>query len=160
MNGIAIAPAPERRAIELPITAVIPQRPPFLMVDAIIEGTPGESAVSRYHVAPENPIFQGHFPDDPVFPGVLLLENMAQTACWVMAAQALGAPDLYVLARITQSTFYAMVRPGDVLMTRAVLSRKLDAFSQFDCEVFVAEQRVARAELLVSRRERKTSAAE
>lgn len=145
--------------LQLPITAVIPQRPPFLFVDHIIEGEPGSYAVSSYEVKPGNPVFAGHFPDFPILPGVLLVENMAQTACWVLAAQVSQASDadqLYVLARITQCTFRRMVRPHDVLHTRAELSRDLGQFASFQCQVTAGGENVATAELLVARRAAQT----
>ena len=142
-------------AQNLPVTAVIPQRPPFLLIDRIIDAQPGQFAVSRYSVRHDNPVFAGHFPDFPVLPGVLLVENMAQTACWVVAAQGQAPteePSLYVLARINQCTFQRLVCPGDELTTRAQLTRMLGQFAMFDCEVRVGEACAAKAELLVARR--------
>lgn len=130
---------------------IIPQRAPFLMVDKIMEGEPGQFATSSYRVQPDNPVFIGHFPDSPIFPGVLVIENMAQTACWVCAATASDEPALYVLVRVNQCTFQNMVKPGDELITTARLSRMINQFAQFDCEVCVAGGRVAKAELLVAR---------
>ncbi|WP_375591922.1 3-hydroxyacyl-ACP dehydratase FabZ [Chitiniphilus eburneus] len=138
--------------LTLPVADVIPHRAPFLLIDTVTEGVPGEWASARYTVQSDNPVLRGHFPGEPVFPGVLLLENMAQTACWVMASAELAERGLYVLVRVTQSTFQQMVRPGDVLITHARLSRRLEQFSQFECDITAAGRRVASAELLVSRR--------
>jgi 3-hydroxyacyl-[acyl-carrier-protein] dehydratase len=131
---------------------LIPQRPPFLMVDRIIAGVPGQHATSVYTVAPDNPVFSGHFPGFPVFPGVLVIENMAQTACWVCASVPGDPSSLYVLVRISQCTFQSMVRPGDELRTHARLTRLIEQFAQFECEVTVRGESVARAEMLVARR--------
>lgn len=143
------------RALARPITEVIPQCPPFLFVDKVVQGIPGKYAVSTYAVQADNPVFAGHFPDFPILPGVLLIENMAQTACWVMAAQAQSednADDLFVLARVNQCTFRRMVRPNDHLETRAELTRDLGQFAMFDCQISVGGENVANAELLVARR--------
>jgi 3-hydroxyacyl-[acyl-carrier-protein] dehydratase len=142
-----------RAVQDLPVTDVIPHRPPFLLIDRIIESQPGQFAVSRYDVRRDLPVFAGHFPDFPVLPGVLLVENMAQTACWALAAEARTQErSLYVLARINQCTFQRMVRPGDELTTRAQLTRLLGQFALFDCEVRVGDACAAKAELLVARR--------
>lgn len=134
----------------LPVTAVIPHREPFLMIDRVLEGQPGHSVVAEYRVDPANPVFAGHFPGVAVFPGVLVLENMAQAACWVLASGGRGEGDVYLLVRVTQCTFQGMVKPDDVLVTRAELVRKVAQFCHFDCHVEVGGRRVATAELLVA----------
>ncbi|MET3133689.1 3-hydroxyacyl-[acyl-carrier-protein] dehydratase [Oxalobacteraceae bacterium GrIS 1.11] len=131
--------------------ALIPQRPPFLLLDAIVDGEPGRHAASRYLVRPDHPVLAGHFPGRPIFPGVLVIENMAQTACWVCAAQERDEATLYVLVRVTLCTFHQMVKPGDELQSRARLMRQVNQFSQFECEATVDGVRVASAELLVAR---------
>lgn len=136
--------------------SVIPQRPPFLFVDHIVQGEAGKFALSSYQVKHDHPVFAGHFPEMPIWPGVLLIENMAQTACWVMAAaqSADGAEtaSLYVLVRVYQCTFKRLVRPGDVLLTHAELVRDLGQFCIFNCDIKHGAELVANAELLVARR--------
>lgn len=136
--------------VAMPVTACIPHRAPFLMIDRVLEGHPGQSVVAEYHVDPQNPVFAGHFPGLAVFPGVLVLENMAQAACWVLASDGGGTGEVYLLVRVTQCTFQGMVKPDDVLVTRAVLARKVAHFCHFDCQVDVDGKRVATAELLVA----------
>lgn len=149
-----------------PVESVIPHRPPFLMIDAVEQAAPGESAISRYTVDPAMPLFAGHFPGKPVFPGVLVIENMAQTACWVMAAgmiagQAAGEADgdasgpvppeaEYRLVRVVQCTFSNPVMPGDCLRTEVRLTRSIPPFAQFHCIGRVGNRKVAEAELLVA----------
>lgn len=145
-----------------PVESVIPHRPPFLMIDAVEQASAGEYAISRYTVDPALPLFAGHFPGKPVFPGVLVIENMAQTACWVMAAKGIverataPAPESmppdaeYRLARIVQCTFSAPVLPGDSVRTEARLTRSIPPFAQFHCSSFVGPRKVAEAELLVA----------
>lgn len=142
----------------LPPLDVIPQQEPFRFVDDIQEGNPGQYAVSVFEVKSNHPVFQGHFPGQPVWPGVLLIENMAQTACWVMASQDTGDSNdgsLYVLVRVNQCTFKRIVRPLDFLQTRAELSRDLGQFCIFDCKVTIKGEVVASAELLVAKQQAK-----
>lgn len=138
------------------IKAAIPHRPPFLLLDEIIAHTPGEFAIATRRIVAGDPIFEGHFPDFAVFPGVLLIENMAQTACFAIASAAEPGADapVYLLARVNQCTFSRMVRPGDTLTTEARLARDFGRLAQFDCIVRVGDETAARAELLVGRGER------
>src|SRR5690349_1824217 len=71
------------------IAEMIPHRYPFLLVDRLVDVIPGESAVGIKNVTANEPFFQGHFPDRPVMPGVLIVEAMAQTAAVIVVA-ALG----------------------------------------------------------------------
>lgn len=141
-----------------PVSEIIPQRPPFLLIDRVVDAEPGVWARSHYAVDAANPVFLGHFPDFKVLPGVLIVENMAQTACWTLAAPATPAQTasdgLYLLARVNQCSFSRMVRPGDLLVTEARLQRSVGPFTVFDCTARVGDARVARAELLVAQAER------
>lgn len=95
------------------ITSLIPHRPPFLFVDeaAIAHGT----IKAKRHFAADEWFFQGHFPDYPVVPGVLLIEAMAQAGG--VGAKLLGnnPKGLFVLAKIRSATFRRQVRPGETL---------------------------------------------
>jgi 3-hydroxyacyl-[acyl-carrier-protein] dehydratase len=99
------------------IRRILPHRYPFLLVDRVeeIEGT--DRAVGIKHVSANEPHFQGHFPDMPVMPGVLVVEAMAQT-CAVMVGVARGLAEssmlVYFMA-IDNVKFRRMVRPGDTL---------------------------------------------
>lgn len=139
------------------VQEVIPHRPPFLLIDSIIAAARGEFAVSTRHVLESDPVFSGHFPGFAVYPGVLVLENMAQTACYVLASEDLAADagaekPLYVLARVNQCTFSRMVRPGEQLRTEARLIRRVAQFAQFSCESQANGAIVAKADLLVASR--------
>jgi 3-hydroxyacyl-[acyl-carrier-protein] dehydratase len=85
------------------IESIIPHRPPFLLVDEVLELEPGRRVVGRFLVPPDGWWFQGHFPDRPVMPGVLTIEAIAQ--CGAVA----------VLAGIDDCRFKRVVEPGDVL---------------------------------------------
>lgn len=115
----------------LEIRKIIPHRYPFLLVDKIIELEPGKSAVGIKNVTANEPFFQGHFPDFPIMPGVLIVEALAQTAGIAANAEAAGADGsgeakLGVLASIDEMKFKKQVAPGDTLRMEAeILSSKM-----------------------------------
>lgn len=128
----------------------LPHRAPMLLLDDVVLFEPGVRCISSYHAAPENPVFRGHFPGQPVFPGVLTLENMAQTACYLIAAsQCLPPGGLPALARVRECTFSRRVLPGDVLETEVHLLRQVGGLVVVTGETRVAGKRVATAELIV-----------
>lgn len=97
------------------IREMIPHRYPFLLVDRIIEFTPGESAVGLKNVTVNEPQFMGHFPAFPVMPGVLIIEAMAQTAAIVVVEtlQEKTAGNLVYFMTIDEARFRKPVVPGD-----------------------------------------------
>jgi 3-hydroxyacyl-[acyl-carrier-protein] dehydratase len=98
------------------ILELLPHRYPFLMVDRIVAMKSDESAIGIKHVTFNEPQFQGHFPGQPVFPGVLLIEGMAQTAgaLCVWAGLTGKAKSVYFLT-IDKAKFRKPVQPGDVV---------------------------------------------
>ncbi len=105
------------------IMAIIPHRYPFLLVDKIIELEPGVRAVGEKQVTINEPFFQGHFPEYPIMPGVLIVEALAQTG----AVAALSLPDnngkLAFFAGIDGVRFRKPVVPGDTLRLEVRLDR-------------------------------------
>ena len=99
------------------IMAILPHRYPFLLVDRIIELDKGKSATGLKNVTISEPFFQGHFPGEPVMPGVLILEGMAQTggllAC--LSDPAMVGRLIY-FAGVDNARFRRVVRPGDQLL--------------------------------------------
>ncbi len=97
------------------IMEMIPHRYPLLLVDRVLELVPGESAVALKNVTMNEPHFQGHFPNFPVMPGVLIVEAMAQTAALV-AVESLGAAaegKVVYFMTIENARFRKPVTPGD-----------------------------------------------
>ena len=99
------------------IEALIPHRPPFLWIDRVEELEPGVRCVTAKFVDPADPIFAGHFPANPILPGVLLIEAVAQTAGVMMgsAVPQTGAGEPPLLAAVNRFKFLKPVKPGQEL---------------------------------------------
>ena len=110
------------------ITNLIPHRPPFLFVDEIVESSESR-IVTRLRANPEADFFRGHYPGQPVMPGVLVCECCFQAGA-ILIAQRLGTLDAQrgvpVVTRIQDARFKHMVRPGDVLSVEVTLDDVLD----------------------------------
>lgn len=103
----------------LEIRNIIPHRYPFLLVDKVIELEPGKKAVGIKNVTANEPYFQGHFPDYPIMPGVLIVEALAQTAGIAVASLEESKGKLGVFAGIDGVKFKKQVLPGDTLRLEA-----------------------------------------
>ena len=97
------------------IMEIIPHRQPFLLVDTIEELTPGLRAVGKKCVSYNEPFFAGHFPKEPVMPGVLILEAMAQAGAVAILSKPENKGKTAYFAGISQAKFKQKVVPGDVL---------------------------------------------
>jgi 3-hydroxyacyl-[acyl-carrier-protein] dehydratase len=98
------------------IQALIPHRPPFLLVDRILETQPGKRIVGEKDVSLEHDNFlAGHFPEYPVMPGVLIVEALAQTGAVLLMHDPANSGKLPFFARIDNCRFRQQVRPGDTL---------------------------------------------
>lgn len=131
------------------ILRAIPHRYPFLMVDRIISIRGDDFAIGIKNVTANEPQFQGHFPDNPVFPGVLLLEGMAQTAgviCMQMLGRNATGSGVYFLT-IDKARFRKPVRPGDTVEYHMTKTARRKSMWWYRGEARVAGQIVAEAEL-------------
>lgn len=131
------------------IMNLIPQRYPFLFVDRVEELVPGEKIVAFKNVSAGEAIFTGHFPGNPILPGVLIVEALAQ-ASGILAAKSLPALDMSTpyLAGINNFKFRQPVLPGDCLRLESVIRRHLKNFIIFSCKAYVQEKVAAEGELL------------
>jgi len=123
------------------IMAMIPHRYPMLLIDLVVDIVPGESAVGIKNVTINEPQFQGHFPQRPVMPGVLIVEAMAQTAA-VLVVQTLGAEvegKLLYFMSIDNCRFRRPVGPGDVMHLHVSKERAKGKVWKFRGAVYVDE---------------------
>ncbi len=130
------------------IRALIPHRYPFLLVDRVDELEPGVRAVGIKNVTQNEPFFEGHFPEYPVMPGVLIVEAMAQVgAVGVMAVEAYRQK-LALFAGIDGVRFRRQVVPGDVLRMEVEISRLKGQIGRGKGRATVDGQRVCEADLM------------
>lgn len=123
----------------LQIQQLLPHRFPFLMVDKVIECEPKKRLTACKNVTINEPFFQGHFPGNPVFPGVLILEALAQATALLTAESddRYGKGTTYYLAGIDKARFKRQVVPGDQLMLEAVLIKNKRNIWSFECRAEV-----------------------
>lgn len=120
-----------------PITLGLPHREPFVFVDTVTEHASGERAAGVKTFAASDPVFRGHFPGDPIVPGVLLTEALAQ-----LAGIAAGQPGLR-LAAVKAVKFPAAARPDEVIALLATKAGAVGGLWQFSVEARVGERVVA-----------------
>lgn len=134
----------------------LPHRFPFLLVDRVLDYKPGEYLVAVKNVSVNEPFFPGHFPQRPVFPGVLIMEALAQ-ATGLLAFKTQGKkPDgtsLYYFAGIDNCRFKRPVQPGDQLILEVKLLTTKRSIWKFSAEAKVDGKVVASAELMCAEQE-------
>jgi 3-hydroxyacyl-[acyl-carrier-protein] dehydratase len=130
------------------ILQLLPHRYPFLMIDRIIEVDSDDSAVGIKNVSVNEPIFQGHFPGNPVFPGVLIIEGMAQTAgaIAIAADQTKGRHIVYMVT-VDKCKFRKPARPGDVIEYHIKKIRRRSAMGWYEARAMVGSTLIAEAEV-------------
>ncbi len=130
------------------IRELIPHRYPFLLVDRIEEIEPGVRAVGIKNVTQNEPFFQGHFPDYPVMPGVLIIEAMAQVGAVGVMAGGEYRDRLALFAGIDGVRFRRQVLPGDVLRMEVEITRLKGKVGRGKGRATVDGERVCEAELM------------
>ncbi len=135
----------------------LPHRFPFLLIDRVIECTAGEHLTALKNVTINEPFFQGHFPEQPIMPGVLVIEALAQATGLLSfcSMQADHNQKLYVLVGIDNARFRGQVLPGDQLHLQVSLKRNMRGILMFQGKALVDGKVVAEAELMCSAQDRK-----
>lgn len=132
----------------LQIMRLLPHRYPFLLIDRVIEMDEDNSAVGIKNVTFNEPHFTGHFPEQPVMPGVLIIEAMAQTAGAICIRKTgLDKPSLVYFMTIDNAKFRKPVVPGDRLEIHVKKLKQRGNIWRFACEAIVEGNKVAEAEI-------------
>ncbi|GGP63743.1 3-hydroxyacyl-ACP dehydratase FabZ [Shewanella saliphila] len=138
------------------ILKYLPHRYPFLLIDRVVDFTKGEQLHAIKNVTINEPFFQGHFPIQPVMPGVLILEAMAQ-ATGLLAFKTMStepSPDvLYYFAGIDKARFKRVVEPGDQIHFHVKMIKERRGIGVFIGEALVDGELVCSAEIMCARRE-------
>jgi 3-hydroxyacyl-[acyl-carrier-protein] dehydratase len=135
----------------------LPQRYPFLLVDRVLELSLGESIVALKNVTGNEMHFNGHFPDLPIMPGVLIIEAMAQAA-GILGFKTLDKKpsegSIYMFAGVDRARFKRQVIPGDQLILKAQYVSDKKGLWKFQCQAFVEDKLAASATILCIDRQR------
>ncbi len=129
------------------IMKLLPHRYPFLLVDRVLEFTPRQSITAIKNVTINEPFFQGHFPDFPVMPGVLIIEALAQTAALLTFTEEKADDAVYYFAGIDNARFKKPVLPGDQLVMVATYQRERAGIYKFHVEATVDGELAAEADI-------------
>ena len=137
------------------IKGLIPHRDPFLFVDRVVELESGSRIVAIKTFGPEEHFFRGHFPGNPIVPGVILIEAMAQTggvlvySSFTEEIKAAGQSGAY-LAGLEKVKFRKVVYPNDEVKMDVRITKKRSRLIKFECEAWVGDSKVTEAEITVS----------
>lgn len=148
MNETAMTSIEVRKIMDM-----LPHRYPFQLVDRVLswQSEPVKKLTAIKNVTINEPFFTGHFPDNPVMPGVLVIEALAQ-ASGILAFVSHSAKEdkkgLYYLVKIDKARFSKTVVPGDQLILEVTQKRMMRGMGLYQCEALVDGQQVARAEIL------------
>ena len=137
------------------IREILPHRYPFLLIDRVVSLTPGERLTALKNVTVNEPFFEGHFPYRPVFPGVLMLESIAQASAILVSliidAKA-NQKNVYLFAGVDKARFKAPVEPGDQLMIEVALEAHRRDLWRCSGKITVADRTVCSADVLFTHR--------
>ena len=134
---------------EVNVLENLPQGQSFIFVDKVLELEEGKRILCQKNLTATGPYFEGHFPDTPLFPGVLIIEAMAQSSIILFrkSGEEKSADDHVFLLGSVKSHFFRPVFPGDILLIEVTVEKLISKAAIVSCEVRVDEIRVAKATL-------------
>ena len=130
------------------IEAIIPHREPFLLIDRVTELEPGVRAVAEHTFSGDEWYLRGHFPGEPIVPGVILVESMAQSATVMAMALPEYRDGLGLFAGIEEMKFKRMVKPGDTARFEAVVDKMRRGFARVNVRTFVGDELAAEGTII------------
>ena len=137
------------------IREILPHRYPFLMVDRVLEVDPGRSLKAIKNVTSNEPFFDGHFPYRPVFPGVLMLESIAQASA-ILVSLIIDAratkKNIYLFAGVDKARFKSPAEPGDRLDITVELNAQRKNMWRCSGEIYVGDRIICSSDVLFTHR--------
>lgn len=126
----------------------IKQRPPFQMVERVLDVVPGESVTALKNVSVNEPYFMGHFPDAPIMPGVLVIESAAQACSLAIEADGTDESTIYVLLKVKDFKFVKPIIPGDTMIINCEKTMGSAGLYSFAVTISVNDKVRAKGELM------------
>ena len=126
----------------------IKQRPPFQMVEKVLEVVPGESVKALKNVSVNEPYFMGHFPDAPIMPGVLVIESAAQACSLAIEADGTDENTIYVLLKVKDFKFVKPIIPGDTMIIDCKKTMGASGLYSFAVTISVDDKVIGKGELM------------
>ena len=138
----------------------IKQRPPFQMVERLLDVVPGESVTALKNVSVNEPYFMGHFPDAPIMPGVLVIESAAQACSLAIEADGTDESTIYVLLKVKDFKFVKPIIPGDTMIINCKKTMGSAGLYSFAVTISVNDRVRAKGELMFTAVDKETIYAE
>ncbi len=141
-----LVPSPGKPLDRAAVEKILPHRAPFLWVDRVVEHDLGKRVVAELDIDPEWPHFEGHFPEYPVMPGVLILEALAQTAGIALMGDPENEGKLGFLAKVDNAKFRNQVLPGDTMVMVAEILKSSKRSARAHVAAYVNDELCAEAD--------------
>lgn len=138
----------------------IKQRPPFQMVERVLDVVPGESVTALKNVSVNESYFMGHFPDAPIMPGVLVIESAAQACSLAIEADGTDESTIYVLLKVKDFKFVKPIIPGDTMIINCKKTMGSAGLYSFAVTISVNDKVRAKGELMFTAVDKETIYAE